>query len=109
MILSQVGFHGSFLGISDNLQAVVFDTFGYHGIDEIEAIVNSLVNELPDKEPGSWRAKVLGEVSDPDPLGARYIFEGTPGCPNCGSKWVAAVEDTWQPWPETTRDVTYTI
>jgi hypothetical protein len=62
-----------------HLQAVVFDTFGYHGIDEIEAIVNSLVNELPDREPGLWPAKVLGEVSDPDPFGARYIFEEDTG------------------------------
>jgi hypothetical protein len=99
-------FHGSFLGISANLQAVVFDMFGYRGIEEIQAIVNSLVNELPDKELGLWPAKVLGEVSDPDPFGARYIFEETPGCPNCGSMWVATSEDTRQPWPETTRNVT---
>lgn len=101
--------YGSFLGISANLQVVVFDTIGYHGFDKIQAIVNSLVDELPDKEPGLWTAKVLGEVGDPDPLGARYTFEGTPGCPNCGSRWVASVEETWQPWPEPARDVTHVV
>ena len=90
-------FYGWFLGVSPNLEAVVFDAVTYQGFDEIKAIIGSLADEMWDEHPGLRTSKVLSEVSDRDNRGERYIFTATPGCPVCASVKVATFSDTREP------------
>jgi hypothetical protein len=42
---------------------------------------------------------VLGKVVDRDSRGDPYAFSGVPGCPACGSTYVADFFETEEPWP----------
>lgn len=100
-------FYGWWLGVSPSLDAVIFDTVAYPGFEQVRALIESVADEQPRDDPGLWMAKVLTEVCDPDRDGNRYVFSGTPGCPNCTSTKVETFTATGHPWPDGAREATH--
>jgi hypothetical protein len=91
-------FYGWFLGVSPCADAVAFDTVSFLAFDELQELIGSLGQELPQKDPSRWTARALTEVCDPDTRGDRYVFSGTPRCPTCTSMQVKSFTATQQPW-----------
>jgi hypothetical protein len=59
-------FYGRFLGVSPCADAVAFDTVSFLGFDELQELIDSLDQELPQDDRSRWTSRALTEVCDPD-------------------------------------------
>jgi hypothetical protein len=96
-------FYGTFLGVSRNAEAVVFDTFEDPIFDQIDRLVEAQLGPATSTGEKMERGDIIREivtlVSDPDSAGSPFVFDGTPGCPACGSTKRARWGETDEPWP----------
>lgn len=93
--------YGTFLGVSRNAEPVILDVLADPAYREVEALVcaDPRVDERGSGELGELTRKIVSQVYDRDSRSARFLFDGVPGCPACGSTQVASFRETQDSWP----------
>jgi hypothetical protein len=99
----------TFLGVSRNLESIIFDAFAFGGWTEFVEMLSVLRRRWPAKARSIDGEAVLDEVCDPDSHGDRYVFGGPPGCPACGSRVSDGVRETPVPWPRSPAGASHAV
>ena len=83
--------YGTFLGVSPSGETATLDSLGDSVVDDVSVRVglDERVGGLSERERRDLVFDVMSAVCDPDAQGQPFVFNGSPGCPQCGSRTVA--------------------